>query len=339
MNMKTAAKAIMLAVAVSMSWQVSADEQISSRTIKWGHLLAETHIQSDAIKRFGEIVKEKTDAKIAVREFPSSQLGSEGQQQSALQANIQEMMSGATTTLVGMIPEFGVLDFPFLVTNYDEVDALLGGPVGDALLQRLPDHGFVGLAFFENGFRNITNNRGPVQAPEDISGLKIRVMENPIYLDTFSRLGANPVPLAFGELFTALETGTIDAQENPLGIILSNRFFEVQKFMTMSAHSYNTNIVLVSKKFWDQLSYKEQEILKGAALEAAEYLKTRNRAEADAFRAELEAAGMKVNDLSGEALDEMREITAPVIERYLSSYDPEFVTLVNAELGRIRSAK
>lgn len=323
-------------VGVTLIGPAAASEAIKTRTIKWGHLLSPDHPQSKAVELFARLVSERSGGKLSVQHFPSSQLGNEIQQQSALQSGVQEMMSGATTTLVGMIPEFGVLDFPFLVSTYEEADTVLDGPIGQKLLDRLPKHGFVGLAYFENGFRNITNNRRPIRGPDDIAGLKIRVMQNPIYIDTFKRFGANPVPMAFGELFTAMETGTIDAQENPLGIIWANKFYEVQKYLTITNHSYNTNIVLVSKKFWDDLSSTEQQIIQESAVEAAKHLRQLNRSQIDQFRSNLENTGMVIEELSPQALNSMRAATASIVEEYLAKYDSELAVLVRSELNRIR---
>jgi len=180
-------------------------------------------------------------------------------------------MSASTTTLVGIVKEFGVFDFPFLLANEQEADALFDGPIGKRLLDRLPEHGLVGLAYWENGFRNVTNSKrtdhasGRSRRPED------RVMQNPVYLETFKTVGANPVPMAFGELFTALETKTVDAQENPYSIILGNKFNEVQKYLSITRHSYNAFIVLMSKNFWDKLSPAEKQIMQEAAAEARTY--------------------------------------------------------------------
>lgn len=314
-------------------------QDIKQRVIKFGHLLSADHPQGHAIRHFGKVVSEKSGGKITVREFHSSQLGSELQQQSALQSGVQEMMSGATTTLVGMIKEFGILDFPFLLSSYEEADQLLDGPVGAKLLDKLPARGFVGLAYFENGFRNVTNNRSPIESAKNLSGLKIRVMQNPIYIDVFKGFGANPVPLAFGELYTALETRTIDAQENPYGIILNSKFYEVQKYLSVTNHSYNSNIALISKKFWDSLSPTEQKIIREAAVEASQLLRKLNRSQTEKFTAELKAKGMAINEVAPAEKAEMRNVVEPIIEKYLAEYEPDMSATFRSEVARIRASK
>ena len=206
------------------------------------------------MQKFTEIVAAKSGGKIKVREYPSNQLGSEMQQQSALRGGTQEMQSPATTSLVGIVKEFGLIDFPFIVSTPQQADALLDGPLGTALLAKLPERGLVGLGYWDLGFRNVTNSRRPITKGEDLAGIKIRVIPNPVYLETFKTFGANPVPMSFTELYTALETEAVDGQENPFSVILSNKFYEVQKYLSVTNHTYSTNIILVCKKFWDKLS-------------------------------------------------------------------------------------
>ena len=179
------------------------------------------------------------------------------------------MQSPATTSLVGIVKDYGLIDFPFIVSTPEQADALLDGPLGTALLEKLPEKGLIGLGYWDLGFRNVTNSRRPITRGEDLSGIKIRVIPNPVYLETFRTFGANPVPMSFSELYTALETGTVDGQENPFLVILSNKLNEVQKYLSITNHTYSTNIILVSRKFWDKLSPAEQKIMREAALEDA----------------------------------------------------------------------
>jgi len=314
-------------------------QDIQDRTIRWGHLQPKDHPVSAGTNKFAQVVEQKSGGKIKVREFPNSSLGSELQQQAALQGGTQEMMSASTTTLVGIVKEFGVLDFPFLFANEREADAMLDGPIGQRLLDRLPEHGLVGLAYWENGFRNVTNSKRPITRAEDLEGLKIRVMQNPVYLETFKTVRANPVPMAFGELFTALESRTVDAQENPYSIILGNKFNEVQKYLSITRHSYNAFIVLMSKKTWDALSPAERKIVQDAAVEARAYERQVARAAAGRDLAALKEKGMQVNELAPAEASRMRDLLKPVSEKFAASYDPGFVRDFNAEMERIRRQK
>lgn len=317
----------------------AAAEDIKERTIRWGHLQNKEHPVSIGLNRFAEIVAAKSGGKLKVREFPNSSLGSEIQEQAALQGGTQEMMSASTTTLAGIVKEMGVFDFPFLFANEAEADAMLDGPIGTRLRERLPEHGLVALAYWENGFRYVTNSKRPINRPEDMDGLKIRVMPNPVYMETFKTMKANPVPLPFGELFTAMETKTVDAQENPYPIIAANKFNEVQKYLSNTRHSYNSFIVLFSKKIWDTYSPAEQKILQEAAIEARAFERKVSRDMAGKSLADLKSRGMLVNDLPPAELARMREQLKPVADKFSASYDPAFMRDFNAEMERIRARK
>ena len=314
-------------------------QEIQERTIRFGHLNNPDHPISMGVKKFAEIVAAKSGGKLQVKEFPSNQLGTEQQQTSALQGGVQEMQSPATTSIVGIVKEYGVVDFPFSVSSYTQAFALLDGPLGKALLERLPEKGLVGLAYWDLGFRNVTNSKRPIARPEDLEGLKLRVIPNPVFLDTFKAFKANPVPMSFSELYTALETKAVDGQENPYAVILSNKFFEVQKYMSGTNHVYGTNVILVGKKFWDRLSPTEQRILQDAAIEARDYQRQVSRAAAEKAVGELTAKGMQFNEVSPAEQQRMREIAKPVTEKALATYDPAIQKLYASEVERVHKLR
>jgi tripartite ATP-independent transporter DctP family solute receptor len=311
-----------------------AAQDVQERTIKFGHLNNPDHPVSLGARRFAEIVAAKSGGKLKVQEFPSSQLGNELQQQSALQGGVQEMTAPATTSLAGIVKEFGLIDFPFAMASHAQADALLDGPFGQALLARLPEKGLVGLGYWDLGFRNVTNSKRPIQKPEDLDGLKLRVIPNPVFLETFKAFKANPVPMPFAELYGALEAKAVDGQENPFAVILSNKFFEVNKYVSATQHVYAANIILVSKKFWDRLTPVEQKILHEAADETRAYQRQASRAAAQKAVGELQAKGMQYNEVSPAEQARMRAIAQPVTERFAASYDPALVKLYNAELSK-----
>src|ERR1700710_2114140 len=175
---------VLLALACAAALPATAQE-IQERTIRFGHLNNADHPVSFGVKRFGELVAAKSGGKMKVQEYPASQLGNELQQQSALQGGVQEMSAPATTSLAGIVKEFGLVDFPFAVGNFAQADALLDGPFGQALIAKLPEKGLVALGYWDLGFRNVTNSKRPITKPEDLDGLKIRVIPNPVFLDTF----------------------------------------------------------------------------------------------------------------------------------------------------------
>jgi len=306
------------------------------RTIRFGHLNNTDHPISFGVKKFAEIISAKSGGKIKVQEDPANQLGSELQQQSALQGGVQQMSLPATTSLAGIVKEFGLIDFPFAVSNFEQADALLDGPFGKALLDKLPEKGLVALGYWDLGFRNVTNSKHPVNKPEDLQGLKIRVIPNPVFLETFKAFNANPVPLSFSELYSALETKAVDGQENPFAVILSNKFYEVQKYVSATNHVYAANIVLVSKKFWDQLTPEEQKWMNEAADESRIYQRKLSREAAAKAVGELQAKGATFNLVSPEQQARMRDIAKPVTDKFSANYDPAIVKLYNDELARVR---
>ena len=311
-------------------------QDIHERTIRFGHLNNADHPVSFGVKRFGELVSAKSGGKMKVLEFPASQLGNEMQQQSALQGGVQEMSAPATTSLAGIVKEFGLVDFPFAVTTFAQADALLDGPFGQALLARLPEKGLVALGYWDLGFRNVTNSKRPITRPEDFEGLKIRVIPNPVFLETFKAFKSNPVPMPFAELYGALESRAVDGQENPFAVILSNKFFEVQKYVSATNHVYAANIVLVGKKFWDKLTPAEQKIMNDSANEARAYQRQVSRAAAQKAVGDLQARGMQYNEVAPAEQARMRDISKPVTDRFSATYDPAIVRLYASELARIR---
>lgn len=322
-----------LACAAAMSLPTAALAEVQARTIKFGHLVQEGHPLAAGVKKFAELVAEKSGGQITVTEFGASVLGSESQQVNALQGGIQEMFLPATTALTGMVPEFGLIDLPFTLTDADQVDHLLQGEFGTELLATLPGTGLIGLDYWETGFRNITSNRGDINSVDDIAGLKIRVQGSPLFVETFSALGTNPVPMAFGELYAALESRAIDAQENPYSIVLTSRFYEVQKNLAETNHVYTANIVLMSEPFWGGLSEEEQGIISEAIAEAGEYQRQLSREQAMADRQELIDAGMQISELTPDVRDGLRSKVEPVVQRFKASYDDRLVELYDANIA------
>jgi tripartite ATP-independent transporter DctP family solute receptor len=282
-------------------------QDIKPRIIRFGYGLNEISNQGRATKVFAEEVEKASGGKMKVRAIGAAALGSDVQMQQALIGGAQEMMVGSTATLVGITKEMAIWDTPFLFNNGKEADAVLDGPVGQKVMDKLQEKGLVGLVYWENGFRNLTNNKRAVTKLEDMDGIKLRVMQNNVFIDSFKTLGANAVPLPFSELFTALETKTVDGQENPYNTILSSKFYEVQKYLTVTNHVYSPWIVLVSKKYWDGLSKDEQKVLLDAAKKSRDFERQDTRAEADKALADLKGKGMQVNELSPTEASRMRD--------------------------------
>jgi TRAP-type transport system periplasmic protein len=323
-----------LLAAALMAGGAAMAQDIQERTIKFGHLNNTDHPVSLGVKRFAELVAAKSGGKLKVQEFPSSTLGNELQQQAALQGGVQEMTAPATTSLAGIVKEFGLIDFPFAVSSFAQADALLDGPFGQALIAKLPDKGLVALGYWDLGFRNVTNSKRAITRPEDFDGLKLRVIPNPVFLETFKALQANPVPMPFAELYGALESKAVDGQENPFSVILSNKFYEVQKHVSATNHVYAANILLVGKRFWDRLSPVEQRILTEAANESRAYQRQASRAAAQKAVGELQAKGMQYNEVSAAERQRIGQAVKPVTDRMAAAYDAELVRLYQSELAR-----
>jgi TRAP-type transport system periplasmic protein len=314
-------------------------QDIKPRLIRFGYGLNEQSNQGRAIKLLADEIEKASGGKMKLRAVGAAALGSDVQMQQALIGGAQEMMVGSTATLVGIVNEMALWDTPFLFANSKEADTILDGPIGQKVMDKLRDKGIIGLVYWENGFRNLTNNKRPVTKVEDLDGIKLRVMQNTVYLDSFKTLGANAVPMAFSELFTALETKAVDGQENPYNTILSSKFFEVQKYLTVSNHVYSPWIVLVSKKYWDQLSKDEQKIIQDAAIKSREFERTDTRTEAGKALADLKSKGMQVNELSVAEVARMREKLAKVNAGIATNVGNELWQETQVALAKVRGQK
>lgn len=268
-----------------------------TRVIRLGYGLAELTNQGRAAKVFADMVEKNSNGKMKVQAMGAAALGSDVKMQQALIDGTQEMMVGSTATLVTISKEMALWDTPFLFSNFKEADALLDGPIGTRVMGNLPEKGLVGLAYWENGFRNLTNSKRAINRMEDLDGINLRVMQNTVFLDSFKTLGANAVPMSFSELFDALQSKKVDGQENPFNTILSSKFYDVQKYLTLTNHVYSPWIMLVSKKWWDKLSTEEQKILKNAAIASRDFERQDTRNEAASALKALKSKGMKVNEL------------------------------------------
>lgn len=302
-----------------------AADGISQRTIKIGSGATENSPVGQAMVEFKKIVEEKSGGKIKVQTFPSSQLGDDKQMIDALKAGTLEMSTPTTAPLVGTVKDFGIFDLPFTISNAEQADKVLSSPVGQKLLDKLPDHGLIGLTYWEYGFRNLTNKKRPVSKVEDFAGLKIRTQQNNIHIDVFNALGANATPMAYSEVFSGLESGAIDGQENPVGAIEDNKYNEVQKYLSLTNHIYSPIALLMSKKFWDQLSDEEKKIIQDAAVQAGANEKKNVREQAQQSITNLKNAGMEVNEFSEEEKAKAKEIIKPVIEKHTQELDQEIV--------------
>ena len=233
--------------------------------INVGHSVNTDHGYHIGLEKFKEVVEAKTGGQVTVEIHPSSSLGSEREMIEGLQLGTIDMCLAATSQLTSFEPSMQLFDLPYLFQNREHAWGVLDGEIGEEMLGKLQDKGLVGLSYFEVGFRNFTNNAGPINTPADISGKKFRLMETPVHVETIAQWGGNPVSMPIGEVYTALQTKTIDGQENPLSIILAQRLYEVQKYISVTEHFYTGTPLLIQKKLWDSYSDEFKAILIEAA--------------------------------------------------------------------------
>lgn len=311
---------------------------IQDRTLKFALQTNPGTAQYDGAEKFAELVDQKSEGKITIRIFGGGTLGKDIAVTSAMQGGTIEMSLMNASLLNGVVKEFSVFDFPYLFNDEKEAYAVLDGPIGKKLLDKLPEKGLVGLAYPELGFRHMHNNRRPITKLEDIQGLKIRVIETPVYIDFVNALGANATPIPFPEVFTALETGTVDGATNPLITIPVMKFDEVQKYLSLTRHMYNPQIILISKRTWDTLSEDERKILQDAANEATDYEREVSQKKNVEALETLEET-MEVNEVPPEEIERMKEKAQPVIDRYTKEVGEELVKEVYAEIEKVRGGK
>jgi len=334
-NLRRAAMATIGALALACAAPSVLAQDVKERNLKFAFSLAKDHPLGQGAQKFADLVAQKSGGKIKVTLFANAVLGSDTQNLSAVRGGTLDFASMATGLLAGIDKQFMVFDFPFLFDSPQEAYGLADGPVGTKLQAGLAAHGIVGLGIWDLGFRNMTNSKRPIARHEDLQGLKLRVIASPIYLDMFSTLGANPVPMTFGEVYGALESKAIDGQDNPVGVIESAKFAEVQKYLSLTRHIYTGMPVLMSKKTWDGMSEAERKIITDAANEA----KQEERRIAQAKEAESITnlrKTMQVNEVAPAELARLRQKVQPVVEKFAKEVGEPLMAQVNAELARMR---
>lgn len=283
-------------------------------TLRLAHVVNEQDGFHIAATKFEELVEERTDGKVNIEIFPNASLGDERTLLEGMQIGTVDMGVITNGPVANFVEEMAVFELPFLFPSPDAAYEVLDGPIGQELLDKLADVNLKGLAYAERGFRNLTNSERAVNSPEDLDGLRIRVMENPVYTDTFRELGANAIPMAWTEALTAMQQGTIDGQENPVNVIHSFKLDETQNYMTLSRHTYAPAIFVMGMPAWNQLPDAAQAVLEEAAQEAAEHERQVNADMEAEQLAALREAGMEINDAPD--MEAFQAAVAPVYEKY-----------------------
>lgn len=329
-------KTLLAAAGVLALMTGAAQAQFAERTIRVSNGVNAEHPVGNGIKVMTACLAEKSGGKMKLQAFWGGALGGDLQATQALRSGTQEMVVTSTSPLIGILPDLGVFDLPFLFANEKEADGILDGDFGKYISDKMPGVGLVNLSYWENGFRNLTNSKKPVEKPEDFSGLKVRVMQNNIFLDTFKTVGANAIPMAFQEVFAALETKAIDGQENPFVTIDTSKFYEVQRYLSVTRHAYTPFMVLYSKTLFDRLSADEQKALMDCAAAGQKEQRNVSRALGEQSLANLQRQGMRINLISPEQQARMREAVKPVYERSKPVVGAETVDRMTAALAKIR---
>jgi tripartite ATP-independent transporter DctP family solute receptor len=297
--------------------------------IKLAHVVNEKDTFHLAAEKFKELTEKYTNGSVKVTIFPNATLGDERTLLERMKMGIVDAGIITGGPIINFVPRFGAIDLPFLFRDPDHAYKVLDGPIGQSLFADMEKQGWKGLAYAERGFRNLTNSKKPVNSPDDIKGLKIRVMQNPVYVDSFKALGANAVPMAWTEALTGLQQGTIDGQENPLNVIVSFKLNESQKYMTITRHAYAPAPIIMSLMTWKKLKPAEQQAVLKAAQEAAVFERDFDNASEAQWLKDLQAKGMIV---SAPDLKPFLAAVKPVYEAYSEKYGKDFIdSIINTK--------
>ncbi|WP_353146214.1 TRAP transporter substrate-binding protein [Pollutimonas bauzanensis] len=284
--------------------------------------------QGVAIDTFAKEVEKLTDGRYVIKTFYASSLGAEREAMESVQMGTQELTWTSSGPVPNFVPEVKILDVPFLFRDYPHARAVLDGPIGDDLLKKFDAKGFKALAWGENGFRHMTNNKHPIKVPADMNGLKMRTVENPVHIQAYKAFGINPTPMAFSEVFTALQQGTVDGQENPISVITASKFDQVQKHLTLTGHVYSPGVYLMSKASFDKLSDAD----KKAFIQAAKVGVQANRDRIDSDEknavADLRGKGMEVVETIDKA--QFQAALAPVMTSFEKQFGKDNMDAIRA---------
>lgn len=306
---------------------------------KIGHAMPDSHPQAMAMNKFSELAAQYTGNNVRIQVFHGAVLGSDEKQLQAVQAGTQEMYIGTLAPLSSKVKEVQIWDLPFMFANEKEVYAVLDGASSKTIFQKIEPSGLVGLTWTGMGFRNLSNSKRAVTKLEDVSGLKVRVMANPVALETWKTIGANAVPMAFSEVFPALETKALDGQENPLVHMYANKMQEVQKHISLTNHVYTPVALVASKKFWDTLSASDKAGVQKAATEAGllqrKYLEEGDKDVVGKFA----KAGVTVSSVPPAELARIQDKVKSVVTKFAPIIGEDFVKQFYAEIDKARSAK
>lgn len=288
--------------------------------------IAQNSHQGNGIDVLAQEVEKGTKGRIIIKNFFSGSLGGERESIESVQLGTQELTGTSTGPIPNFVPAVKILDIPFLFRDKAHARAVLDGPIGQALLKEFDSKGFKALAWSENGVRHMTNNKRPINLPDDLKGLKMRTMENPVHVAAYKGFGIITTPMAFPEVFTALQQGVVDGQENPLSVIMAAKFEQVQKFMTLTAHVYSPALLLMNKAAFDKLSPADQKVFLDAAKLAAAATRARVDKDDASGVADLRAKGMNIIETFDKAAFVAR--LAPVFTQFEKEFGKDKIDAI-----------
>ncbi|HYR01237.1 MAG TPA: TRAP transporter substrate-binding protein [Casimicrobiaceae bacterium] len=294
---------------------------LAQTTLKMNIAVAQNSHYGVAVDTFAREVEKRTGGRYKIQNFYAGALGAERESVEGVQLGTLDLTLTSTGPIPNFVPEVAILDIPFLFRDYAHARAVLDGPIGQELLQKFPPKGIVALAWAENGFRHMTNSKRPVVVPADLKGLKMRTMENPIHIEAYKQFGILPTPMAFTEVYTALQQGTVDGQENPLSVITSAKLDQVQKNLTLTGHVYSPSLILMNKAQWDKLSAADKQAFLDAAKEAVKANRARVDEDEAKAVADLRAKGMAVVEHVDKA--KFQAVLAPVYADFAKRFGQE----------------
>ena len=320
---KVLLKAVVACTTIALCGAVYAAEY----TLKFGHTGAPNHHYQDIATKFADRVSELTNGEVVIQVFPSDQLGKQLEITEGVMLGTHDLCQTSDTILSNWIPEFGIGTLPFIFNDNNDYRKVFDGPVGEKFAKLVEPHGAVVIGWWENGMRHLTNNKREVKTPQDIKGMSIRVPEGEIFVDTFKALGANPTVVAFGELYSALQLKTVDGQENPPAHVVTQKFYEVQKYLTRTGHIHMSSPILMNKALLESMPKKYQDAILQAGKEMGPiHTKMVDDLEKTQWK-EIADTGMKITDIDKAPF---REAVKPVIEKYKQKLDPKLIEEVQA---------
>ena len=288
------------------------------------------------LAKFKELIEKETSGRIKMNIFPDGQMGNDVSMMDSLKMGTLDIMVTSSAPIANTTKTFLVFDLPFLFTSEKIADTVLDGPAGQEILSTLKGTGLIGLVYWENGFRNITNSKKPINTPDDLKGLKIRTMQNPIHLESFKTWGANPVPMPFNEVFTALEQKVIDGQENPNTLIYDAGFYEAQKYLSITRHFYTPFVLMIGQKSWDKLSPNDQKLVQKIALETREYERKVNRENNAKYLDLMKKKGITINEVAPQDLEKFKASAKEIYEKFAGDIGKERLDKVVAEVAKVK---